>query len=210
MKKILFGIALLMGLTTVPALAKTAPVQTLQDFSIAKPSQTLLVKVLSNIQLNKDVMLHEGYYVLGQIMDVSNSTFVFMPIKYQNFHNEVYDIKGNYPAKFVEMIDSSSRTPAQGLIPKDSKFLLDFVMVEEALNNEIGAKYQNVQTPESGISSLVNKSDPVIYDGSIPQTMKDFPGIKLNSFDNGSNFNIPRKLIIPVEKKDNNINSLKQ
>lgn len=105
MKKILFGIALLMGLTTVPALAKTAPVQTLQDFSIAKPSQTLLVKVLSNIQLNKDVMLHEGYYVLGQIMDVSNSTFVFMPIKYQNFHNEVYDIKGNYPAKFVENVD---------------------------------------------------------------------------------------------------------
>ena len=79
-------------------------------------------------------------------------------------------------------------------------------MVEEAPNNEIGAKYQNVQTPESGISSLVNKSDPVIYDGSIPQTMKDFPGIKLNSFDNGSNFNIHRILIFTVEKKDNNCN----
>lgn len=209
MKKILFIIALLMGLTTVPSYAKTAPVQTLQDFSIAKPSQTLLVKILSNVQLNKNLMLHEGYYVLGQIMDVSNSTFVFMPVKYQNFHNEVYDINGNYPAKFVEMIDGAGKTPAQGLIPKDSKFLLDFVMADEAQNNEVGAKYQNAGTPENGISSLVNQSEAVIYDGSIPQTIKEFPGIKLNSFDNGSNFNIPENLIIETEKRDSNINSLK-
>ena len=40
--------------------------------------------------------------------------------------------------------------------------------------------------------------------------MKDFPGIQLNSFDNGSNFNIPKKLIIEAEIKDNNINSLKR
>lgn len=210
MKKILFLFALFMGLTSVPALAKTVPVQTLQDFSVVKPSDTLLVKVLSNIQLNKDIMLHEGYYVLGKIMDVSNSTFVFMPIKYQNFHNEVYEISGNYPAKFVEIIDTANKQPAQGVISKDSKILLDFVMVDETPNNEIGAKYQNVKTPEKGISSLVNKSEPVIYDGSIPNTMKEFPGIKLNSFDNSSNFNVPRKLIIPVEKKDSNINSLKQ
>ena len=78
MKKVLFVIALLMGLTTIPADAKTAPVQTLQDFSIAKPSQTLLIKILSNVQLNKNLMLHEGYYVLGLIMDVSNSTFVII------------------------------------------------------------------------------------------------------------------------------------
>ena len=56
---------------------------------------------------------------------------------------------------------------------------------------------------------LVNQSEAVIYDGSIPQTMKEFPGIKLNSFDNGSNFNIPENLIIESEKRDSNINSLK-
>ena len=101
MKKVLFIIALLTGLSIMPVEAKTTPVQTLQDFSISNPSQTLLIKILSNVQLNKDTMLHEGFYVLGQIMDVSNSTFVFMPIKFQNFHNEVFEIKGNYPAKFV-------------------------------------------------------------------------------------------------------------
>ena len=39
--------------------------------------------------------------------------------------------------------------------------------------------------------------------------MKDFPGIKLNSFDNGSNFNIPKKLIIEANPKEININNLK-
>ena len=65
MKKILTIFALLLGLSTVPANAKTAPVQALQDFSISNPSQTLLIKMLANVQLNKDTMLHEGFYVLG-------------------------------------------------------------------------------------------------------------------------------------------------
>lgn len=209
MKKILFIIALLTGLTIMPADAKTTPVQTLQDFSIAQPSQTLLIKILSNVQLNKDLMLHEGYYVLGQIMDVSNSTFVFMPIKYQNFHNEVFQINGNYPAKFAGMIETQNKSQQSGVIPKDSKFLLDFVVVQETPNTEISDKYKNIGTPENGISAVVNQSAPVLYDGSIPQTMKDFPGIKLNSFDNGSNFNIPNKLIIEANPKEININNLK-
>ena len=124
MKKILTIFALLLGLSTVPANAKTAPVQALQDFSISNPSQTLLIKMLANVQLNKDTMLHEGFYVLGQIQNVSNSSFVFMPIKYQNFHNEVFQINGNYPAKFVEMVDSASKQPAQGVIAKDGKCLM--------------------------------------------------------------------------------------
>lgn len=209
MKKILFIIALLTGLTIIPADAKTTPVQSLQDFSISQPSQTLLIKILSNVQLNKDLMLHEGYYVLGQIMNVSKSTFVFMPIKYQNFHNEVFQINGNYPAKFVEMIDTNNKAPQNGIIPKDSKFLLDFVIAEQAPNTEISDKYKNIGTPADGISAVVNQSDPVLYDGTIPQTMKDFPGIKLNSFDNGSNFNIPKKLIIEANPKEININNLK-
>ena len=45
MKKILFIIALLTGLTIMPVDAKTTPVQTLQDFSISNPSQTLLIKI---------------------------------------------------------------------------------------------------------------------------------------------------------------------
>ncbi len=78
MKKILFIIALLTGLTIMPVDAKTTPVQSLQDFSIANPSQTLLIKILSNVQLSKDLMLHEGYYVLGQIMNVSKLQHLFL------------------------------------------------------------------------------------------------------------------------------------
>ena len=155
-------------------------------------------------------MLHEGYYVLGQIMNVSDSTFVFMPVKFQNFHNEVFQINGNFPAKFVGMLDSKTKTPANGVIAKDSKFILDFIETENKTEQPVSSKYQNIQNPQGGISSVVNRTAPVLYDGSIPQTMKEFPGIQLDSFDNGSNFNIPDKLIIESEIRDNNINSLKQ
>ena len=206
MKKIFVTFALLIGLA-VPALAKTTPVQTLQDFSVSNPPQTLLVKILSNVRLNKEVMLHEGFYVLGQIQNVSGNGFVFMPVKYQNFHNEVFDIEGNYPAKFVEVIESAGNT--QGGIAKNSKVLFDFEIAPQTVDTSIGERFQGVDASE-GISAIVNKSDMIIYDDEIPQTMKDFPGIKLNSFDNGSNFNIPRKLMIQPEKMDSNINSLKK
>ena len=209
MKKILFIIALLTGLAVAPAEAKTAPVQALQDFSVSNPAQTLLIKMLANVQLNKDTMLHEGFYVLGQIQSVSNSSFVFIPIKYQNFHNEVYEINGNYPAKFVEMVDAATKQPPQGTIAKDAKFLMDFVIADETPDNSIGAKYQDMGTPSKGISAVVNQQDLVLYDGSIPKTMKDFPGIKLNSFDNGSNFNIPKRLIIEATPREVNVNDLK-
>ena len=51
MKKVLFVFALLVGFAFQPAFAKTTPVQTLQDFSIQNPSKTLLIKILSNVQL---------------------------------------------------------------------------------------------------------------------------------------------------------------
>ena len=205
MKKILTIFALLMGLTTVPAFAKTTPVQTLQDFSLSNPPQTLLIKILSNVRLNKETMLHEGFYVLGQIQNVTNEGFVFFPVKYQNFHNEVFDITGNYPAKFIQVLEGKT----QGSIPKDSKVLFDFVIEDEQPDTSIGERFQGVDA-SNGISAIVNKSDMVIYDNEIPQTMKEFPGVKLNSFDNGSNFNIPRKLMIQPEKKEININSLKK
>jgi hypothetical protein len=204
MKKILTTFMLLMGLATAPAMAKTTPVQTMQDFSLSNPPQTLLIKILSNVRLNKETMLHEGFYVLGQIQ-ASNNGIVFIPVKYQNVHNEVFDITGNYPAKFVEVLEGETK----GNIPKDSKILFDFVIEAEQADTSIGERFQGVDS-SNGISAIVNQSDMVIYDNEIPQTMKDFPGIKLNSFDNGSNFNIPRKLMIQSEKMNSNINDLKQ
>lgn len=207
MRKILVAFALLMGLVNVPAFAKTTPVQTLQDFSVSNPPQTLLVKILSNVRLNKETMLHEGFYVLGQIQNSGNG-FIFVPVKYQNFHNEVFEITGNYPAKLVQVLEYANNDKSK--ISKESKVLFDFVIEEEKPDTSIGERFRGVQPTEKGISAIVNKSEMAIYDNTIPQTMKNFPGIKLNSFDNGSNFNIPRKLMIQPEKKEVNINSLKQ
>lgn len=205
MKKILAILALLIGFTSVPAMAKTTPVETLQEFSLSNPSQTLLIKILSNVRLNKEVMLHEGFYVLGQVQG-ANGGFIFTPVKFQNFHNEVFEIQGNYPAKFIQVLEPAN---VQGAIPKNAKVLLDFIIEEEQPDNSIGARFQGVGTPQDGISAIVNKTDMAIYDNEIPQTMKDFPGVKLESFDNGSNFNIPKKLIIEAESKEINVNNLK-
>lgn len=205
MKKILFIFALMLGFTVMPVSAKTAPVQAMQDFSFKNPSQTFTIKVLSNLKLNDDTMLHEGYYVAGNIMSVSNSTFVFVPIKYQNFHNEVFDIEGNYPAKFVQMIETSAKLPAQGVIAKDAKFLLDFIETENTQKQEVNTKYE---TPEGGVAPQVNRSKTILLDDRIPRTTKEFPGIKLNSFDNGSNFNLEEPSIL-AEPRNVNINDLK-
>ena len=199
MKKLLTVLALMFTFS-VPAMAKTTPVQVMQDFSVSNPSQTLLVKILSNVRLNKEVMLHEGFYVLGNIQG-SGKGFVFMPVKYQNFHNEVFEIEGNYPATFVEVIEGSGTA-------KGSKLLLDFQISPEVADTSVDPKYQGA--PQSNISAVVNEQELVIYDNTIPQTMKDFPGIKLNSFDNGSNFNIPRRLMIQYEPMEVNINDLKR
>ncbi len=207
MRKILFIFALLMGLTTVPALAKNTPVEVLQDFSVSNPSQTLLIKILANVRLDKETMLHEGFYVLGQIQDVSNSGFVFVPVKYQNVHNEVFEVNGNHPAKFAGFIEPA--TANNGIISKSSKIILDFIDVQEEVDTSYGERFKNVDA-QNGISAIVNKSNYAIYDNEIPQTMKDFPGIKLNTFDNSSNFNIPRKLMIEPKSKEININSLKK
>lgn len=203
MKKLLTTIALLLGLT-IPANSATTPVQILQDFSLSNPSSSLLIKVLANVRLDKEVMLHEGFYVYGNVQKVGNR-LVFVPVKYQNFHNEVFDITQQYPATFVEVIEPAGAT---GALSKDSKLLLDFNIARPTQDNSIGAKYQGA--PTEGISAIVNQEDMVIYDNTIPQTMKDFPGAKLNSFDNGSNFNIPKKLVIQPEKWERNINQLKE
>ena len=204
MKKLFAILALILGLA-VPANAVTTQVQALQDFSLANPPQTLLVKILSNVRLNQDVMLHEGFYVAGQVQKVGNR-LVFVPVKYQNFHNEVFEIQGEYPAVFVEVIEPG--TLSNNNVPKDARMLFDFQITAQAADNSYGERFQGA--PTEGISALVNKQDMVIYDNTIPQTMKDFPGVKLNSFDNGSNFNIPRKLVIQPEKMEININSLKE
>ena len=203
MKKLFTILALLLGLA-IPANSATTPVQILQDFSLSNPSPSLLIKVLANVRLNKEVMLHEGFYVFGNVQKVGNS-LVFVPTKYQNFHNEVFEISEEYPATFVEVIEPAGAT---GDLAKNSKLLVDFHITRQTTDNSIGAKYQGA--PTEGISAIVNQQDMVIYDNTIPQTMKDFPGAKLNSFDNGSNFNIPRRLVIQPEKWERNINSLKE
>lgn len=193
-----------MAFTTVPAVAKTAPVQTLQDFSFQNPPKTLNIKILANTQLGPNVMLYEGYTVFGKIINASQNGFVFVPLKYSNIHNDIYECDGDTYATYVGLLNSK-KLPAKGILQKNTKFVLDFVTKQP---QELPVNSQNYQTPEGGIAPTVNKEAPILLDDRIPKTSKDFPGIKLNSFDNGSNFNLEEPTIyVPI--KENNINNLK-
>lgn len=205
MKKILFIFAMLIGFTALPGCAKTAPVQSLEDFSFKNPPQTLNIKVLSNVQLNSDVVLFEGYVVTGKVMDVKGNTFTFIPLEYRNFHNDVSIIDGTSYANFMGLVDTKNAIPKDGIITKDSKFLLDFLEIEKPQEPVM----ENVVTPEGGIAPQVNKTQPILIDDTIPKTTKEFPGVKLESFDNGSHFNLEEP-VIESEKKNSNINRLKQ
>ena len=205
MKKFLFMFSLLAAFTVTPVLAKTAPVQTLDDFSFANPPQTLRIKILANTQINSEIMLYENYVVVGKIVNPSQNSFTFIPLKYANIHNDVYNFDGNTYATFAGMLDSK-KMPAKGLLPRNSKFVLDFVT--QKVQDNSAEKYKNVQTPEAGISSVVNKEAPILIDDTIPKTTKDFPGIKLRTFDNGSHFNLEAP-VIRATPKEVNINNLK-
>lgn len=205
MKKFLFIFAVLVGFTALPGCANTAPVQTMEDFSFKNPPQTLNVKVLSNVQLTKDVVLFEGYTVTGKVTDAKDNTFTFVPVEYRNFHNDVYDISETSYANFMGLVDTKTAIPKNGIITKDAKFLLDFNAIEKP---EVPVK-ENIVTPEGGIAPHVNRAQPILINDTIPKTTKDFPGIQLESFDNGSHFNLEDP-VIESEIKDSNINKLKQ
>lgn len=207
-KKIVLLLSMFMALTTLPVAAKNAAVQTLEDFSFKNPPQTLNIKILSNIQLNKDVMLYEGYTVSGKIENVNQNSFRFVPIQYKNFHNETFDVDDSSYATFVGMLDGKNKISNEGIIKKDLKFVLDFVEQDKTNTNELETKYQNVTPQEGGIAPQVSKESPILLDDKIPQTSKEFPGEKLNSFDNSSNFNLEEP-VLQAQPKETNINNLK-
>ena len=79
--------SLLAAFTLTPLLAKTAPVQTLDDFSFANPPQTLRIKILANTQINSEIMLYENYVVVGKIVNPSQNSFTFIPLKLSGVQN---------------------------------------------------------------------------------------------------------------------------
>ncbi len=203
MKKLLLTMSLMFGCTLIPAYAVTTPVQNLEDISLDNPPEFANIKILSNVQPDGETMLYADYVVLGKIEKNQDGTINFIPLEYKNFHNDVYKVDDKFTAKFIEIPEKAKKS---GVIEKETTMTFDFIAKEVPQVEESNV---NIVRPAGGLSRKVNMTGPVLLNDTIPQTMKEFPGIKLDSFDNGSNFNLEEPVIYS-DKKDSNINGLKQ
>ncbi len=118
MKKILSTlVGLILALSLVQSVeAKTIQVSALEDFNTANPPQVLHVQMNANTRLDYDLMLFQGYQVAGQIVP-QNGGFVFVPVSYVNFQEELLPVKKQYQAVY---------RGGSGLIRRNQPFLLVF------------------------------------------------------------------------------------
>lgn len=101
MKKLLsavFGLILSLGLAQ-SVNAKTIQVSALEDFNVANPPAELHVQMNANTRMDYDLMLFQGYQVAGKVTP-ANGGFLFIPVAYINFQEEVHPITKQFYAYF--------------------------------------------------------------------------------------------------------------
>ena len=115
MKKFLsvvFGLMLTIGCVS----AKTIKVSALEDFNTANPPQALHVQMNANTRLDYDTMLFQGFQVSGKVAP-ANGGFVFVPVSYVNFQEEVVPVQKQFYAYYKGRA---------GVIKRGQTFLLVF------------------------------------------------------------------------------------
>ncbi len=153
MKKLYLYYLLILGLLTQPTLAKTIPVQALEDFSTENPPHTMHVKVLDGIVLDENLLFENGYIVEGRIVDVTNpkrlkrnATFSFVPVSFTDDKGNVTYIKGYYPAKYTTKINKGqlAKSAALGVGNFFVKGLsMGYSAVEGAVKNEKDNRFKS-------------------------------------------------------------------
>ena len=96
--------------------AKTVQVTALEDFNTANPPQVLHVQVNANARLDYDLMLFQGFQVVGKVVP-QNGTFVFIPVSYINYQEEKLPFTKEFPAAYKGR---------QGVIRQNQPFTLVF------------------------------------------------------------------------------------
>lgn len=204
MKKLLFVFLLLF--IALPCFAKTIAVEALEEFSTENPPEYLFVKINTDIKLDKDLTLLQGYVVKGQLTDVSdpkrlkrNAVFSFVPLSYTDNNNVNYDINGYYTGKYTTELNKKGLAKNAALSVGNyfvKGLSLGYSAVEGAIKNEddnrlkSGAKnvYEN-----SPISLVEKGQELTIKEGEIfflkfkEYNEKDEPNYEytdLNSSDN--------------------------
>ena len=151
MKKFISGVILALVMAGSAALAKTVPVVALTPFASNSPTETMVVKVKSNIQVTDDVVLFENFTVKGKVVPTNNGAFAFVPFSYINVHNEELPVKAQTYGVFAGFVVNGQTTPVASPfnINAGQMFILNFKDVQEEI-------VRNVE-PREGAKEIITK-----------------------------------------------------
>ncbi len=174
MKRFLMILALLF--ITIPAMAKTIPVEAMNDFSTERPLKTMSIKILQDIVVDSNLTFETGYIVKGEIVDVTDpkrlkrdAAFTFIPLSYTNLDGITVDIKGYYPAKYTTKFDKGqlAKTAALSVGNYFIKGLsMGYSAVEGAIKNEQDNRLKSSVTEvyEKSPLSYVERGEEIVIE----------------------------------------------
>lgn len=176
MKKILV-LSILLFITVMPVSAATIKVKALSDFNTENPTDTLTVEAVTDLNLDNEIMIFQGYTMKGDIVDVvspkrlkRDATFSFILTEYidregvvHKVDNENRIVKGKFTTKFnyLSVAKSAALTVGSYFVKGLS---LGYAAVEGAIKNEEDNRLKSsaVSLYESTPISYVEKGQDIV------------------------------------------------
>lgn len=173
MKK--FWISLvMMSVFAVPVMAKSIKVEALSDFTTEKPSKSMSLKAVTDLQINDSIVLMPGYILKGEIIDVKDpsrlkrdATFSFVLLSYIDKNGNEHQIKDYIVGKYTTKFDTAGMAKSAALSVGDH-FLkgvsLGYHAIEGAVKNEEGNRIKSgaVNIYENSFFSYVEKGGEIV------------------------------------------------
>lgn len=164
---------LILCLLAQPVMAKTIPVQALEDFSTENPPKNYSVKVLDELVLDENTSLKQDDILEGKIIDVKNpkrlkqnAKFTFVPEVIKT-NGKTIELKGYYPAKYTTKLNKGqmAKSAALGVGNYFVKGLsMGYSAIEGAVKNEQDNRFKSgaVSLYESSPFSYVEKGKEIV------------------------------------------------
>ncbi len=177
MKKILVLLSFLV-VGIMPACADTIKVESLSDFTTENPPETLTVKAVTDLNLDDELLIFEGYTLKGDIVDVvspkrlkRDASFAFILTEYTDNDGIVHKVeridnkivKGKFTTKFdYKSVAKSAALSVGNYFVKGLS--MGYAAVEGAVKNEEGNRFKSsaVSVYESTPLSYVEKGEDIV------------------------------------------------
>lgn len=176
MKKILVLFTFLF-IAVMPVSAATIKVKALSDFTTENPSDTLTVQAVSDLNLDNEILIFEGYTLKGDIVDVvspkrlkRDATFSFILKEYTDLNGDIHKlnqenqiVKGKFTTKFnyLSVAKSAALSVGNYFVKGLS---MGYAAIEGAIKNEEDNRLKSsaVSLYESTPISYVEKGQDIV------------------------------------------------